>query len=65
VTIKDIPRLIEDEKRRFPEKTIYLKGDSQAPYGAVRDVMEAINKTGIEDILLGTEEIKNSPGQAH
>ena len=64
VTIKDIPRLIEDEKRRFPEKTIYLKGDSQAPYGAVRDVMEAINKTGIEDILLGTEEIKNSPAAA-
>ena len=64
VNIKDIPRLVEDEKRRFPEKTIYLKGDSQAPYGAVRDVMEAINKTGIEDILLGTEEIKNAPGQA-
>ncbi len=61
VSVKDIPRLIEDEKRRFPEKTVYLKGDAQAPYGAVREVMEAINKVGIEDVLLGTDEIKNTP----
>jgi biopolymer transport protein TolR len=64
VNIKDIARIVEDEKRRFPEKTIYLKGDSQTPYGAVRGVMEAINKTGIEDIMLGTEEIKQNAGQA-
>lgn len=61
VSVKDIPRIIEDEKRRFPEKTIYLKGDANAPYGAVREVMEAINKVGIEDIFLGTDEIKNTP----
>ena len=24
------------EKRRFPDKTIFLKGDARAPYGAVR-----------------------------
>ena len=39
--LKDVPRLIEDEKRRFPEKTIYLKGDSRATYGVVREVMES------------------------
>jgi biopolymer transport protein ExbD len=65
ILLKDIPRIIEDEKRRYPEKTIYLKGDSQAPYAAVRSVMEMINKTGIEDIMLGTEEIKQTPGQPH
>jgi biopolymer transport protein ExbD len=64
VLIKDVPRIIEDEKRRFPEKTIYLKGDSQVSYGTVRDVMEAINKVGIEDIMLGTEEIKQA-GATH
>jgi biopolymer transport protein TolR len=63
VLVKDITRIIEDEKRRYPEKGIYLKGDAQAPYGTVRGVMEMINKTGIEDIMLGTEEIKSTPGQ--
>jgi hypothetical protein len=27
----------------------------------VRDVMEQLNKTGIEDVMLGTEEIKGGP----
>jgi biopolymer transport protein TolR len=58
VQLKDVPKVVEDEKRRFPEKAIYLKGDSRGTYGYVRDVMEAINKTGIEDIMLGTDEIK-------
>jgi biopolymer transport protein TolR len=62
VTVKDVARIIEDEKRRFPEKTIFLKGDSRATYGSVRDVMEQINKTGVEDIMLGTEEIKTNTG---
>jgi biopolymer transport protein ExbD/biopolymer transport protein TolR len=59
LSVKDVSRVIEDEKRRFPEKTIFVKGDSMATYGSVRDVMEAINKTGIEDVMLGTEEIKS------
>ncbi len=56
---KELGRIIEDEKRRFPEKTVFVKGDSMATYGAVREVMEILNKTGIEDVMLGTEEIKS------
>jgi biopolymer transport protein TolR len=62
IPIKELPRLIEDEKRRFPEKTVYVKGDSRATYGIMREVMETINKTGIEDVMLGTDEIKGIPG---
>ena len=64
VGIKDLSRLVEDEKRRFPEKTIYVKGDSLTTYGAVREVMEAVNKTGVEDVMLGTEEIKTTTAAA-
>jgi biopolymer transport protein ExbD len=59
VKIPELPRVVEDEKRRFPEKTIYIKGDHRTTYGAVREVMESIHKAGIEDVMLGTEEIKS------
>jgi biopolymer transport protein TolR len=54
----DLPRRIEEERRKHPEKTVFVKGDSRAPYGAVREVMELIHKAGIEDVMLGTEDVK-------
>jgi biopolymer transport protein TolR len=62
IEVKRLPAYIEEQKRRYPEKTVFLKGDHKATYGAVRDVMESIHKTGIEDIMLGTEEIKATHG---
>ena len=58
IEIKSLAGYIEEQKRRYPEKTVFVKGDGKATYGVVRDVMEAIHKTGLEDIMLGTEEIK-------
>jgi biopolymer transport protein TolR len=55
----DLPKMILEEKRRFPEKTVFVKGDARTTYGAVREVMESIHKANIDDIMLGTEEIKN------
>jgi len=59
VPLKEVPRIVEEEKRRFPDKTVFVKGDSRAIYGIMREVMEALNKTGIEDVMLGTDEIKS------
>jgi biopolymer transport protein ExbD len=59
-----VQKVIEDEKRRFPDKMIYLKGDSRGTYGFVRETMETINKVGIEDIMLGVDEIKTLGGAA-
>jgi biopolymer transport protein ExbD len=58
VQIKDVPRIIEEERRRFPEETVYVKGDSRTTYGAVREVMEAIHKANIDDVMLGTDDVK-------
>jgi biopolymer transport protein ExbD/biopolymer transport protein TolR len=60
VAVEDLAHLIDQEKRRFPEKTVFLKGDKRATYGSVREVMEAIHKTGVKDIKLGTEEIEQT-----
>ena len=65
VPLKNVKNLVEDEKRRFPDKTVFVKGDSRATYGAVREVMEELNKTGIEDVMLGTDEIKTIAGKAN
>jgi biopolymer transport protein TolR len=59
--LSEIKNKVEEERRRFPEKTIYLKGDAHTTYGAVRSVMEAIHKANIDDIMLGTEDVKPSP----
>jgi biopolymer transport protein ExbD/biopolymer transport protein TolR len=55
----DLTRLIEDERRKHPEKTAFVKGDSRTPYGTVRAVMEAVKKGGLDDVQLGTDDIKN------
>jgi len=55
---EDLTRMIEEERRRHPDKTVYVKGDSRANYGALREVMELIHKAKIDDVMLGTEDVK-------
>ena len=43
------------EKRALPEKTVFLKGDHRAPYGRMRELMEALHGVSIDDVILGTE----------
>ena len=37
------------------DKTVYLKGDRDAPYGAIMSMMDALRKSGIETVGLITE----------
>lgn len=55
---EDLPRKIEEERRKHPEKTVFVKGDARTSYGAVREVMELVHKAGIDDVYLGTEDVK-------
>ncbi len=45
------------EQRKAPNKTVFLKGDLRAPYGAVRRAMQSLHDVNIQDIVLGTEEL--------
>jgi biopolymer transport protein TolR len=54
-----VRRVLEDKK----EKIVYLKGDKDAKYAAIMDVMDAFRKAQIENIALITEK-KNKPGAA-
>jgi biopolymer transport protein ExbD len=54
---EDLGNVLTAEKRRFPDKSIFLKGDTRAPYGAVRLALQAMHEAKIDDVVLGTEEI--------
>ena len=43
--------VLEDKK----EKTVYLKGDKDAPYGAIMKMMDALRKAQIDTVGLITE----------
>ena len=57
--IPQVQRVLEDKK----EKIVYLKGDKDAKYSAIMDVMDAFRKAQIENIALITEK-KPKPGGA-
>ena len=38
------------------EKTVYLKGDKDAPYGAIMKMMDALRKAQIDTVGLITEQ---------
>jgi biopolymer transport protein TolR len=60
-TARDVAAAVMAEKRQYPDKTVFLKADARAPYGAVREVMEALHEADMEDLVLGTEELKAPP----
>jgi biopolymer transport protein TolR len=49
---------VQEERRRYPDKGIFLKADHRIRYGTARATMEAIHRAGVEDVQLGTEEEK-------
>ena len=46
------------EKRRMPQKGVFVKADTRAPYGAVRSLLEALHSADMEEVVLGTEELE-------
>jgi len=57
--IPQVQRVLQDRK----EKIVYLKGDKDAKYSAIMDVMDALRTAQIENIALITEK-KQKPGGA-
>ena len=45
----------QTSSRTRPRQTVYLKGDKDAPYGAIMKMMDALRKAGIETVALITE----------
>ena len=68
VSIDKLTASVAEERRRYPDKGIYLKADHRLRYGTARAAMEAIHKAGVEDVQIGTDEQKpnvGTSGKAH
>jgi biopolymer transport protein TolR len=56
VTLDALGNAVLVERRRHPDKTIFLKGDTRLDFSAARGAMEALHRAGIAEVQLGTEE---------
>jgi biopolymer transport protein TolR len=61
VPLEKLGQTVQEEKRRHPDKGVFLKADERLEYGQARLVMDAIHQAGIEDVQLGTEEEARQP----
>ena len=58
--VEELGRVIVAERRKAPHKTVFLKGDLRADYGAVRRAMRSLHDVDIRDIVLGTEALTSA-----
>jgi biopolymer transport protein TolR len=55
--IEDLTENLKDEKIKAPDAQLYLRGDTDVPYGTIMKVMSGLKNSGIKDIGLMTEAI--------
>jgi biopolymer transport protein ExbD len=55
--LEDLGTAIRAEQRKFPDKTVFLKGDLRASFGTMRKALRALREAGVGDVVLGTEEL--------
>ncbi len=54
-TQEDVVTRLQTIMESAKDHTVYLKGDKDAPYGAIMSMMDALHKAGIETVGLITE----------
>jgi biopolymer transport protein TolR len=52
---------VVEKKHRQPEKNVFVKADTRAPYGAVRALLEGLHEADVQDVILGTEAVEQHP----
>jgi biopolymer transport protein ExbD len=61
VSKDDVPKRLQDIFEQKGQKIVFLKGDTDAPYGAIMDIMDALRKAQIDTVALITERKKGKP----
>jgi len=56
----EVVKRLTDTFEQKGQKLVYLKGDTDAPYGAIMDMMDALRKAQIDQVALITEKKKQA-----
>ncbi len=62
IPLAGLTAAVAEERRRYPDKGVFVKADRRLHYGVAREVMESIHRAGVEDVQLGTDEQKPAGG---
>ena len=55
--VEDLGDVVVAEQRRFPEKSVFLKGDGRVRFGTIRKVVANLRRASVSDLVMGTEEL--------
>ncbi len=62
VSKDEVPKRLQDIMEQKGTKLVFLKGDQDAAYGAIMDMMDALRKAQIDQVALITENHKPQEG---
>ena len=60
ITADQLPERVKDLMTNKPDKTVFIKSDMRARYGAVEDVIDNVRAAGVDQIGLITELLPQS-----
>jgi len=61
--VHELAQRLTAAHRSSPDKPVFIKADAHAPYGVARQLMQELHEANVDDVVLGTEELRNeSPG---
>ena len=64
VTPEELPSRVSDLLTGRLDKTVYIKSDARARYGAVQDVVDFLRGAGVDELGLLTESVHQSEAPA-
>jgi len=56
--VEELAAAVAAEQRRFPDKSLFLKGDLRARFGSVREALHTLREGNLGEVTLGTEELE-------
>jgi biopolymer transport protein ExbD len=56
----EVPRRVTEVMEQKGSRIVFLKGDQDASYGAIMDMMDSLRRAQIDEVALITENVKGS-----
>jgi biopolymer transport protein TolR len=63
--VHQLAQRLTDAHRSAPDKPVFIKADARTPYGVARQLMQALHEANVDDVVLGTEELRQETLEGH